>query len=290
MARRLALLFVFVLAVLANAQERIQDVIYAKSAGAAFTMDVFKPKNPNGAGIIFVVSGGWFSSHEAINVGFATGMNNLGFTVFEVVHGAQPKYTIPEIAKLITRSVRFVRANASKYGVDPERLGITGGSAGGHLSLLTAGRGDDGDPNAKDPVDRQPSRVAAVVAIFPPTDFTDYGGSNPQQLLGSPMFAPFKPAFGIPTGATADQVFAIAKGLSPIFTVSAQFPPTLLIHGDQDKLVPLQQSETMLAALKKAGVACEIVVVKGGGHDAKTSSGGAARLVSWFQEKLKKKG
>lgn len=290
MARRIALFVAFFLVVIANAQERIRDVIYAKSGGAAFTMDVFKPKTPNGAAIIHLVSGGWFSTHEGISPQMAEGLNNLGFTVFEVVHGSQPKYTIPEISKMIIRAVRFVHANAATYGVDPNRLGITGGSAGGHLSLMTAGKGDDGDPNAKDPVDRQPSTVAAVVAFMPPTDFMNYNGATPSQLLGSPMFIPFKPAFGIPANATPEQLNAIAKDASPIYLVTSKFPPTLLIHGDKDTLVPIQQSETMLEALKKAGVVCELLTVKGGGHDGVTFSGGAARLMSWFKEKLQKKG
>lgn len=290
MARRISLFFVFLLSVFANAQERIRDVIYMKQAGAAFTMDVFKPKAPNGAAIIFLVSGGWFSAHENINPQLAEGLNAEGFTVFEVVHGAQPRYKIPEISKMITRAVRFVRANAATYGVDPERLGLTGASAGGHLSLMTAGAADEGNPNASDPVEKQPSRVAAVVAIFPPTDFLHYGTNTAQALLSSGMFAPFRPAFGLPANPTEDQVAQIARDASPIYKVTSKFPPTLLVHGDSDPLVPLQQSEIFRDALVKAGVVTDLMVVKGGGHNEKTVGPGMPRLVAWFKEKLAKKG
>ena len=289
MPRRIVLLIFVLLSAFANAQERIRDVIYMKQAGAAFTMDVFKPKISNGAAIIYLVSGGWFSSHDNINPQLAEGLNAEGFTVFEVVHGAQPRYKIQEISKMITRAVRFVRANAATYGVDPNRLGLTGASAGGHLSLMTAGTADDGDPTAKDPVDKASSRVAAVVAIFPPTDFIHYGANTPQTLLKGVMFAPFRPAFGLPANPTDEQVEQIAKAVSPIYTVTAKFPPTLLIHGDSDQLVPLQQSQTFQEALKKAGVVNDLMVVKGGGHDEKTLIPALPRLVAWFKDKLAKK-
>jgi acetyl esterase/lipase len=290
MARRIAVLILLCVSVLASAQERIRDLIYMKQAGAAFTMDVFKPKNPNGAAIIFLVSGGWFSSHDNINPQLAEGLNSEGFTVFQVVHGAQPRYKIQEISKQITRAVRFIRANAATYGVDSERLGLTGASAGGHLSLMTAGTADEGNPSATDPVEKQASRVAAVVAIFPPTHFLHYGTYTAQTLLKSPMFAPFRPAFGLPATPTDEQIDKIAREVSPIYTVTAKFPPTLLIHGDADVLVPVQQSQVFRDALSKAGVVNDLMVVKGGGHDGTTVTPGMPRLVAWFKEKLAKKG
>lgn len=289
MTRRFALILAFLLSAIASAQETIRDVIYMKSGGAAFTMDVFKPKDPSGAAVIYLVSGGWFSDHGMINPQFAKSLTDVGITVFEVVHGSQPRYKIPEIAKQITRAVRFVRANAAKYGVDSERLGLTGASAGGHLSLLTAGRADEGNAQASDPVERASSSVAAVVAIFPPTDFLNYGNSTPQVLLSSPTFAPFRPAFGLPANPTPEQVSEIAKDVSPIYNVTSKFPPTLLIHGDKDTLVPLQQSEIFRDALAKAGVVNELVVIPGAGHDMVAISKGTPRLVSWFKEKLQKK-
>ncbi|MBI5708109.1 MAG: alpha/beta hydrolase [Armatimonadetes bacterium] len=290
MLRRITFLFALVLSVYASAQERIQDLIYMKSGGAAFTMDVFKPKAPNGAAIIYMVSGGWFSAHENINPQLAEGLNAQGYTVFEVVHGSQPKYTIPEIRKMITRAIRYIHANAAQYGVDPDRLGITGASAGGHLSLFAGGTGDAGNPDARDPIERQPSSVAAVVAYMPPTDFMNYGTFKPKELLTGLMFSPFKAAFGLPANPTDDQLNAIAKAASPIYTVTPKFPPTLLVHGDKDVLVPIQQSEVMLEALKKAGVTSELVTVKGGAHDGVTFAGGIQRMMEWFGTYLKKKG
>ena len=113
---------------------RKEDVIYGRKYGTALTMDVFTPKeNANGAAIVFCVSGGWFSSHEAINPGFINEFLGRGYTVFAVVHGSQPKFTIPEVITDMHRAVRFIRSHAKDYNIDPDRIGITGGSAGGHL-------------------------------------------------------------------------------------------------------------------------------------------------------------
>jgi len=119
--------------------ERIRDVIYAKHDGVALTMDVFKPTQPNGAGIIKIISGGWKSSHQQIGDG---GWPKAGYTTFVVVHGSQPRFQVDEIVADLHRAARFIRANSAMYGVDPQKLGVTGSSAGGHLSLMLATRGE----------------------------------------------------------------------------------------------------------------------------------------------------
>src|SRR5438046_302095 len=150
---------------------RTEDVIYGRKFGTALTLDVVQPKKPNGFAILFMVSGGFFSSHEAINPDMYQPFLERGYTVFAVVHGSQPRFIIPEIEKDIHRAVRFVRHNASKWHIAPDHLGITGGSAGGHLSLTMGTQGKPGDPDAKDPIDRETSAVQAVACFFPPTDF-----------------------------------------------------------------------------------------------------------------------
>lgn len=288
MLRRLLLLSLFALTVVANAQERIRDVIYMKQNGAAFTMDVFKPKAPNGAAVIWLISGGWYSSHDQINVDAAKGLNDLGYTVFEVVHGAQPTYKIPEIAKMITRAVRFVHANAATYGVDDKRLALIGSSAGGHLTLLTAARGDAGNAASTDPVEKAPSTVKTAIAFFPPTDFLHWGKDAGPVNPKNPMMAPFIPAFGLAVDAPADKVTELLTAISPITYATAAMPPTLLIHGDQDPLVPLQQSVIFRDKLKSLNVPVELIVVPGGKHDGKTVEGGLPRLITWLAEQLGK--
>src|SRR3954470_23061828 len=124
---------------------RQEDVIYGRKDGTALTMDVFRPgAEANGAAVVIVVSGGFFSSHEAIAPAFARPLLDRGYTAFTVVHGSQPRYTVPEIIKDVHRAVRFIRHHAQDYAIDPGRIGITGASAGGHLSLMLGTGGDDG--------------------------------------------------------------------------------------------------------------------------------------------------
>ena len=152
-----------------QAQDRVRDVIYLKQGGTAFTFDIFKPSKPNKKAIVWLISGVWFSSHNMLNADLAKAMNDAGFTVFEVVHGSQPKYQIPEIIGELERALRFIHANAKSYGIDPSAIGVCGMSTGGHLALMLGGLEDDGKPGATDPVDRASDRVAAVVAFAEPT-------------------------------------------------------------------------------------------------------------------------
>ena len=149
------------------------DIVYGHKFGLALTMDAFRPtQNANGAGVLFMVSGGWYSrwAPPEQTQGLFQPLTDKGFTVFAVRHGSSPKFSIPEAVADVRRSVRFVRSNADRFAVDPDRLGVYGMSAGGHLSLMLGTAADDGDPDAEDPVLRHSSRVQAVVAYVAPTD------------------------------------------------------------------------------------------------------------------------
>jgi acetyl esterase/lipase len=276
---------------------RTEDVIYGRKYGMALVMDVFAPKEKaNGKGIIFCVSGGWFSSKESINPAFIQEFLNRGYTVFAVCHGSQPKFTIPEVLEDMHRAVRFIKANAKKYNIDPEKLGIAGGSAGGHLSLMQGTAPKPGNPKATDPVERESSKVAAVACFFPPTDFLNYGEPGNVQL-GEGTLAGFRPPFDFwerEKGTNKLVVIedrerrkAIGKQISPIYHVSKDSAPTLIIHGDADKLVPIQQAEIIIARFKEVGVPCELVVRKGQAHGWKGMDKDLAILADWFDKYLK---
>ena len=276
---------------------RQEDVIYGRKHGTALTMDVFRPKkNPNGAAIVMVVSGGFLSSHEAIRPMFALPMIDRGYTVFAVVHGSQPHYTVPEIIADMNRAVRFIRYRAKDYGIDPNRIGVTGASAGGHLSLMLATAGEKGDPNAKDPVDRESSRVQAVACFFPPTDLLNYGTAGKELIAAKDHGRPFRPAFDYReldpktnlwvSVTDPDRLRKITVDISPITHVTPDDPPTLLIHGDADELVPLQQSQRMTEALKKAGVEAKLVIKPGAGHGWVTLLQDFKTIADWFDGHL----
>jgi acetyl esterase/lipase len=277
---------------------RQRDVIYGRKFGLAMTMDVFTPKKPNGHGVIWVVSGGWFSASRSINAAAYKDFLSRGYTVFAVVHGSQPKFTLPEIIDDMHRSVRFIRHNAKKFGIDPDRIGIAGGSAGGHLSLMMGTAGGKGDPKAADPVDREPSTVQAVACFFPPTDFLNWskkGDDYSDRKLRVPFTAAvdyheFDKKTAMFTRITdKKKLKEIAASVSPITHVKKGSAPALIIHGDKDALVPIYQAETILAKYREAKVPSKLIVRKGGDHGWKEIHKDLALFADWFDQHLRKK-
>lgn len=247
------------------------DVVYGHKDGMALVYDVIQPSNANGAAIVFMVSGGWFSrwAPPESRVDLLAEELAAGFTVIPVHHGSAPRYKVPEAYADVSRALRHIRMNADDYGIDADRIGVTGGSAGGHLSLMLGLNADDGDPNASDPVLRHSNRVATVVSYFPPVDLRPITGPNDR--FPALDFAQEK-----------------AAAISPILFADRNDPPTLLIHGDADDLVNISQSEIMYAEFQEQGVDSEFIVIPGGQHgfrgeNAKTAN--AARA-AWFKKYL----
>ena len=281
--------------------DRKEDVIYARKFGTALTMDVFTPKaNCNGAAIVLVVSGGFRSAHSDINLGYIRPLLKRGYTVFAVVHGSQPHFTVPEIIDDMNKSVRYIRHHAKDYGIDGDRIGICGASAGGHLSLMLGTAGKKANPDGISSVDRESSRVQAVACFFPPTDLLNYGTPGKEMIHATDHGMPFRPAFDyreldkktnvwVPITDPA-RLREITRQVSPITHVSPDDPPTMIIHGDADVLVPLQQSESFIAKLQSAGVPAKLVVKKKAGHGWLGIDKDIELLADWFDLYLKKAG
>ena len=267
--------------------QRTEDVIYGRKFGTALTLNVFRPRTPNGIGIISLVSGGWFSAHEAINPDTFRPLLARGYTVFAVVHGSQPKYIVTEIEPDIHRAVRFIRHNAAKYGADPNRLGLTGGSAGGHLSLTMATQGSPGNPGAKDPVEREGSQVQCVACFFPPTDFLNYSRPS-EDAVGVGTLKDFKPAFG-PRADTAEGRQQLGREISPIYFVHSNMPPILIIHGDADTLVPIYQSRSFVKRCEAVGSPVKLIVREGKWHGWPDMGKDLELFADWFDKYLRGK-
>jgi acetyl esterase/lipase len=267
---------------------RTEDVIYGRKFGTALTMDVFQPTKPNGLGIAFMVSGGWFSAHESIKGTFYKPFLDHGYTVFAVVHGSQPKFTIPEIEQDIQRAIRFIRNNAKKYKIDPDHIGISGASAGGHLSLTMAVKGAKGDSAAKDPIDRESSEVECVACFFPPTDFLNYSKPG-EEALGDGVLKQFKPAFG-PRADDENDRLKLEREVSPIYFVHSNMPPIMIIHGDADTLVPIYQAKIFLKRCDEVGGVTKLVVKKGKEHGWGNIVQDLELCADWFDEHLRPTG
>jgi acetyl esterase/lipase len=264
--------------------KRTEDIIYGRKFGVALTMDLFQPAQPNGYGVIWMVSGGFFSSKEAISPGFYKTFLDRGYTVFAVVHGSQPMFHIDEIEQDIHRAVRFIRHNAAKYGVNPDHLGISGGSAGGHLSLTMGTQGKPGKPNDKDPVERESSTVQAVACFYPPTDFRNWGKEG-DDAVGYGTTEKFAPAFGR-RNLTEEGRQSLGKEISPITYVTAQMAPTLIIHGDADKQVPIYQAQIFEKKCKEAGATCKVIVKEGKDHGWPGLDKDLVTFTDWFDQYL----
>ena len=264
---------------------RVEDVIYGRKFGTALTLDVIQPEQTNGFAVLWMVSGGFYSSHEAIKPEFYQPLLARGYTVFAVVHGSQPKFHIPEIEEDIHRAVRFVRFHARDYGIDPAHLGISGASAGGHLSLTMATQGTRGKPDAKDPIDRESSAVQAAACFFPPTDFLNWGASGVDAVGVGPL-AQFKTAFG-PRSDTAESRAVYGKEISPYNFLTANLPPTLIIHGNADRLVPIQQAEIFIKRAEELKAPAKLVVREGKDHGWPEMGADVALLADWFDEHLR---
>ena len=264
---------------------RTDGLVYGQRHGHALTIDVVRPANPNGLGVALMVSGGWKSGAGSFRPWMMAPLLRSGYTVFAVFHISQPEATVMEITEDVNRAVRYVRHNARQYGVDPERLGVTGGSAGGHLSLMLATRGGPGPADASDPIDRESSAVQAVAIFYPVTDLLNLGTSTENLHDGGPPKS-FVNSFG--PNATNPAVWkVIGRELSPIFYVNSNLPPTLIYHGDADTLVPLDQSERFQAEARKLGRTVEVVVHHGGQHGWVTMVWDTRQLAKWFDRYLR---
>jgi acetyl esterase/lipase len=246
-----------------------RNVIYGMYSGFALLMDVHRPVKSNGYGIVFVAGSGW---QAPLDYG-ATPLKDTqiplwgpalvaaGYTVFAVNHRAAPRFHYPAAVEDVQRAIRFIRHHARVYGIDPNRLGGLGGSSGGHLIGLVSTLGAPGDPADPDPVNREPATLQSVVLRAPLVDLP--------KLMAIPAATALVVSFlEVPLGDNVPSSRALWAQASPLTHVSAKTPPTLLIHGDADDLIPFSQSEGFEAALRGAGVATKLITVPGGKHGA----------------------
>ena len=250
------------------------DVVYGHKDGMALVYDVITPENANGAAVVFMVSGGWFSRWappENRAQQFAYYLD-AGFTLIPVHHGSAPRYHVPDAYSDVSRAIRHIKLRAQQHGIDPDRIGVTGGSAGGHLSLMVGLDADAGDPNSDDVVMQQDNSVAAVVAYFPPVDL--------RQLAGPGSWSERFPALNFDPEK--------AESISPILHADPDDPPTLLIHGDADELVPISASQIMQAEFEKQSVVSDFITISGAGHGFRGDDAvrAANASVAWFKQYL----
>ncbi|MCS6863132.1 MAG: alpha/beta hydrolase, partial [Abditibacteriales bacterium] len=252
-----------------------RDVVYRKVDGEELKLDAYVPQGEGKFPAVIVIHGGaWRMGDKAAYAAECIALANNGYAAFTIRYRLLPRHKFPACVEDCKAAVRWVRQNAAKYKVDPQRIGAFGHSAGGHLAAMLATIGGtsqfNDDPNAK-PED---SRIQAAVCMagvfeFPPIDF--------------PLFREF-------LGGTPQEKPDAYKQASPLHHVSKSTAPILLLHGDEDRFVPLIGSQRFADALTKAGVENQLVVLKGVGHLYQWGHGEAVRqeMVKFFDKHLKR--
>lgn len=203
-----------------------------------------------------------------------------GYVAATITYRLAPKYQFPAAVHDTKAAVRWMRANAKKYHVDPERIGVTGGSAGGHLAQFLAVtahvpqfEGDGGNPE-------QSSTVACVVNVYGPSDFTQSYGKSVDAHEVLPLWF----------GGNLETKRALHIHGSPLYWVTPNAAPTLCIHGTEDKYVAHEQAVWLVDKLKAATVDAELLTLEGAGHGFKGADAEKAdqALFDYFDKKLKK--
>lgn len=269
-----------------------RNVVYGMVSGAALLLDVHRPAKSNGLGVIFVSGSGWQASNEygaaplkEQQIGlWGPPLTAAGYTVFALNHRAAPRFHYPAAIEDVQRAIRFVRHHAKDYGIEPARLGGVAGSSGGHLVGLAAMLATPGAATDPDPVNRESAALQAIVLRAPVLDLRNVDTIEGTAYVVSFMEAP----------PSQDSARAAYQAASPITHVKSGSPPVMLLHGDDDRIVPYAQSVAMKAALEKANVPVALITIPGGAHGADFGSAQPragwpnyfGEMVSWLDRHL----
>ncbi len=241
----------------AAAFETLEDVVFAKVGSRELHMTIVQPKDTSTKThpcVVWIHGGGWRAGTYKQNR--AAWLAERDYVVASVEYRLSQDATFPAQAYDCKAAIRFLRAHAKEYGIDPSRIGVWGSSAGGHLVALlgTTGGAEELEGNEGNP--GESSNVQAVCDFYGPTDLTVSAGWTPKMveslLGGSPKNKP-----------------DVARLASPVKFVDPKDPPFLIVHGEIDKTVPISQSEELYDLLRKAGVDATLVRVKNAAHSLK---------------------
>lgn len=239
-----------------------RDVEYGTGGGRALRLHLVRPRAPRPGPmpvVVYVHGGAWRAGSRDAGVGPLTRLARKGFGGASIEYRLSGEATFPAQIEDCKCAIRFLRAKAKELGFDPDRIGVWGPSAGGHLAALLGTSGDVPELEGTGGWAGQSSRVQAVVDWFGPTDFLIMGkGKLDHDAPGSPESL----LVGGPIRQNKDK----AARANPITYVTKDDPPFLIMHGDRDETVPPNQSEALHAALKKAGVPSTLQILKGAGH------------------------
>ncbi len=263
----------------------LKDLAYVEGGHERQKLDLYLPATGSRWPLVVSIHGGAFrmGSKDAEPARSAGAFVTRGFAVAAINYRLSQHAVFPAQIEDCKAAVRWLRANAGRYGYDPSRLASYGGSAGGHLAAMLGTTGDVKAFDVGAHLD-QSSRVQAVVDFFGPTDFLqmDAHRLNPQAAVHD---TPDSPESQLVGGPIRDNPEKVARA-NPITYVTKDDPPFLIVHGDADALVPHHQSELLAAALQKAGVPVRLITIPGGLHGGDTEAKGFAQALAFLEAQL----
>jgi acetyl esterase/lipase len=222
-----------------------KDLIFNKIDDLALLMDVYYPASGGPwPGLVFVHGGGWMEGDKAPLAIIPT---DAGFLVFSINYRMYPAYRFPAMIEDVKSAIRYLRANAASFNLDPDRIALIGHSAGAHLVAL-AGLADENAGWDVGPYLDHSSRVQAVIEMSGPTDLARQFPAEVMELKAN--------VFG-------QEKFDIA---SPVHYVHPDAPPMLIVHGEVDEIVPVEQAQLLYNALVQSGAPVEKIILQNGGH------------------------
>lgn len=238
--------------------KKIADLAYVANGQPRQRLDVYLPAKSTGVRplVAWIHGGGWTGGSKA---GVAAApLLAAGYAVASIEYRFSQDAVYPAQIEDCKAAIRWLRAHAAEYEIDPAHIGVWGASAGGHLVALLGTTGEVHDFDKGENLD-QSSAVQCVIDWFGPSDFLHWGDDNaamnrPDSLVSKLL------------GGPVSEKGELARAASPLSFVTAKAAPFLIMHGDQDTIVPLQQSESLNLALQKAGVPSELITIKGSGH------------------------
>jgi acetyl esterase/lipase len=242
----------------------VPDVQFCIGGGRPLLMDVFIPNHRNRMptpAVLWIHGGGWDHGDKNGHSGGAF-LANGGFVTATLSYRLSDGAPFPAAIEDCKCAIRFLRANAAKYGIDADRIGVAGSSAGGHLAELVATAGQSAGLEGDGGWGNVSSRVQAAASYYGPSDLT---AQFPQDTV--PVIVKFF------RGTEKEKPELYRKG-SPIFYPSEDDPPLLLVHGENDDGVPFDQSARMAEAYRRVGLPVEFIAVKNAGHDFQQMGGG----------------
>ncbi len=246
-------------------------------------LNMSRPKQGDGPfpAVICIHGGGFRAGKREGYDGLCIRLAQQGYVALTVSYRLAPKYPFPAAIHDVKAGVRWARANAAKYRIDPEHIGVTGGSAGGHLAQFLGVTADVKEFEGSGGNAAQSSRVACVVNVYGPSDFTRSYGKSVDAAEVLPLFL----------GGDLETARPQHIRASPLFWVTPNAAPTLCIHGTEDKYVAHEQAVWLVDRLKAANVEAELLTLPGAGHGfkGKDAENAEKALVAFMAKHLKKK-